>query len=408
VPSERAPLPPVPAPEAHEFHFSRPSRRRLWHLHSSLHCSILGTCFSPGELRQLLRRIDGVPVEGGSEHELHTRAVSLAGRQGAAAKLLHKALDRKFDGEIERFQTAEDADGVLRLWRAAFEAGDIPGAYWAALTHPATTEEALREIAGEVHMLSHLVGASSRADIRHLRQLKEENAALAMRLERQDRDLRRAIARRDRAIQELKRLLDVALKRSRLTGNAEARSVREDRAECNRPSKREVAAKLLRRDRLSEARTMLAAEKKRREHAEGLVERLQRELQAFETSVAAAAGRSETPGVAGITVLYAGGRQNQVIHLKRLAKERGAEFLHHDGGVEEASALLPALVAQADAVFFPVDCISHGAMTLLKATCRQMEKPYVPLRSSGLSSFAAALSSWTATACRSHSQSAAV
>jgi hypothetical protein len=57
-------------------------------------------------------------------------------------------------------------------------------------THPATTHELVKRVFGEVHMLSHLVGSANRADIRRLRQFEEDNAALATRIERQQRQLR--------------------------------------------------------------------------------------------------------------------------------------------------------------------------------------------------------------------------
>jgi Uncharacterized protein conserved in bacteria (DUF2325) len=65
--------------------------------------------------------------------------------------------------------------------------------------------------------------------------------------------------------------------------------------------------------------------------------------------------------------------------------------LHHDGGIEERGGLLPGLVSRADAVLFPVDCVSHAAMSLVKRLCRQAGKPFVPLRSAGLAPFCAAL-----------------
>jgi hypothetical protein len=73
---------------------------------------------------------------------------------------------------------------VRALWADAVRRGEIPGAYWATLTHPAATQAIVREAFGEVHMLSHLVGAANRADIRRLCQLEAENAALQARLDR--------------------------------------------------------------------------------------------------------------------------------------------------------------------------------------------------------------------------------
>jgi hypothetical protein len=42
-------------------------------------------------------------------------------------------------------------------------------------------------------------------------------------------------------------------------------------------------------------------------------------------------------------------------------------------------------------VFYPVDCVSHDACLRVKRHCRQQEKRFMPLRSSGLSAFAAGL-----------------
>lgn len=67
-----------------------------------------------------------------------------------------------------------------------------PGAYWAALSHPATNDVLLREIFADVHMLSHLVGAANRADIRRLRQLEDENTELQAKVGRQQQQQRDA------------------------------------------------------------------------------------------------------------------------------------------------------------------------------------------------------------------------
>ena len=90
-------------------------------------------------------------------------------------------------------------------------------------------------------------------------------------------------------------------------------------------------------------------------------------------------------------MLYVGGRAHLVPKLQVLAERTGADFVHHDGGIEDRSGLLEAQVARTDAVFFPIDCVSHGAVAVVKRISRHAAKRYVALRSSGLSSFAAAL-----------------
>jgi hypothetical protein len=94
-----------------------------------------------------------------------------------------------------------------------------------------------------------------------------------------------------------------------------------------------------------------------------------------------------------ITILYVGGRPNQIPHLRDITESRGGKFLHHDGGIEDSDLLLTNLVAKANIVVFPVNCVSHKAMTLVKRTCRSSDTRYLALRSSAVSTFFASLES---------------
>ena len=93
----------------------------------------------------------------------------------------------------------------------------------------------------------------------------------------------------------------------------------------------------------------------------------------------------------GMSLLYVGGRPNQIAHLRALSECRGAELLHHDGGVEHHHDLLAGLTSRADVVLFPVDCVSHDAALTVKRLCRQMARRFIPLRSASATSFLAAL-----------------
>jgi hypothetical protein len=48
-------------------------------------------------------------------------------------------------------------------------------------------------------------------------------------------------------------------------------------------------------------------------------------------------------------------------------------------------------VSRADHVFFPIDCISHDAVTTIKKLCRQTGKIYQPLRTASLACLLSAL-----------------
>lgn len=384
-----------PAREAHR------QRTKLWEFNANLHCSIVGTCLSTAELRGVLVKGGAGEAANAGEHEVHAAGVRTAARQQSGARLLHKALDRRHRLAISRFARAATEGEVRALWREAVQNGEIPGAYWAALTHPATSDVLVREILAEVHMLSHLVGAANRADIRRLRELEAEKTALEAKVARQQRQLRDAVVTRDATIRSLNRALEDRLSGDRDSG-ADA---------CPPPAteawealfgdlKRRLAASEARRERaeglLGEARLALDGDRRARVAAEQREAALQQEAAALEAALGADDETADDapPRLLRLdrTLLYVGGRPAGIGRLRRTAERCGAVFLHHDGGVEEREGLLPGLVSRADAVLFPTDCVSHAAVSLVKRLCRQAGKPLLPLRSTGLAPFCAALS----------------
>jgi hypothetical protein len=148
--------------------------------------------------------------------------------------------------------------------------------------------------------------------------------------------------------------------------------------------------------RLQRLKADLDLERKRRHDLERRESELRDELEAAERSLARRVpedhpSSDRSMDLDGVTILYVGGRTNNVVQLRMLSEEYGATFSHHDGGVDDRSGLLASHVAQADLVYFPVDCVSHNAVAVIKRMARQLGKPYVALRSSGLTSFVSAL-----------------
>src|SRR5262245_54770953 len=180
------------------------AREKLWRLDSVFHCSIIGTCLSTGELRKLMQRITGNSLAGASDHEVHHDAVAYCSSP-EQARILHRALDERHAACIHRFAHVRSEAELVELWETVKQEGDVPGGYWTALTHGAATLKTRQRVFGDVHMLSHLVGAANRADIRRLARLETENADLVERLERQQERLQQVIAARDEAMDRLSR-----------------------------------------------------------------------------------------------------------------------------------------------------------------------------------------------------------
>jgi hypothetical protein len=373
-----------------------PRRTRLWEFSTNLHCSIIGTCLSTAELRQLLRKVGLAPPDS-TDHNLHGAAVSLAARHDKASKLLNKALDERHRIAVHQFARINTEEAVRSLWRDFVKRGEIPGAYWATLTHPATTRAVIGEAFGDVHMLSHLVGAANRADVRRLCQLGEENAELRARLDKQQAALRDAVVTRDATIQELRQALEQQLVSCSPTPDQHNTTLHQLVADLDRRLASEARRSAALDERLSNANATLSEERAARIEADRENAALHNELDAIEASMRTApcdetaASDTSPPRLDGVTLLYVGGRVHHIAQLRALAEKSGASFVHHDGGIEHHLNLLIGLASQADLVMFPVDCISHHAAQLAKQLCRQTGKRFIPLRSASATSLLAAL-----------------
>ncbi|SEO85526.1 hypothetical protein SAMN02990966_03094 [Rhodospirillales bacterium URHD0017] len=246
-------------------------------------------------------------------------------------------------------------------------------------------------------MLSHLVGAANRVGIRRLAELEAENDRLRAKLARQQDQLRDGLVSRDAKIQELNGLL------ARRIGEAAAARQQDDASD--RGTLEGLVASLEQRlrsegnrrvaveERLAHIADELAREREQHVSLRRQEAALREELAAVEAGFESETAESEAApsSLAGLSLLYVGGRTDRLGHLRALSEQLGATFLHHDGGVDDRRGLLAGLVSRTDIVMFPVDCVSHEAVTIVKRLCRQTAKRYVPLRSSGTSSFVAAL-----------------
>lgn len=385
---------PLPAIPATPF---KPRRLTLADLALHLHCSIIGTCMSTGELRKLVPRfLPQIDRQRASDLEIHHAAVEMCCEGITGWKEINKALDTRHTLAIKRFKAATDERALLALWKQAMASGDIPGAYWALMTHPSQTQEVRNAAFGDVHMLSHLVGAANRADIRRLVALEEESQALKQTNER---------------LQE--RLQEQAVRHA-----GELRQLREQAqalgAQCRqRQAPAELEAQLAAaRSELAERDSRLAlhiarcevAERKRQEcetqaaTLQGALDRLQDDAdaaradalaleQALSAALAEDGSGSTLPPLDGRCIAYVGGRPGAVATLARLVAAAGGQLLVHDGGVEERRGALATTLARAQTVVFPVDCISHSAMHAIKRSCEQTGAVYHPLRSSSVASF---------------------
>lgn len=378
-------------------------RRKLWELPAQRHCVLIGTCLPVAEMRKLAARA-GIDAKDMSDYSLHAAVTGRCDERGTLSELIQRWLEKRHAEAIRRFGRARDAGAVLFAWRDALAQGqDIAGALWAAWTHPLLDGEDAKEIFGDIHMLSHQVGASARADLRQLEQLTRENADLRKELQALRLGLGVAQREREASADELRRRLADAEQRAALLPHrelelAEARKAAGhhravlERAEAlaarvERLEERNAAlarnAAVLARD-LNEAQDSLAAAEAALEMALGVCDGV------GDTSACGRACPTDT-ALAGRCVLCIGGRTGMVDGYRRLVEHRGGRFAHHDGGQEESLHRIDAAVAAADAVVCQAGCVSHAAYFRLKEACKKLGKPCVFVQSPGVGSFARGL-----------------
>jgi hypothetical protein len=375
------------------------ARRRIWEIIGASHCSIIGTCMTIAELRKIARRTRFLADESRyDDYHIHGLFVEAMSAEHSVSRAVQKHLDSKYEGAIRKAKTLDGEEAFIAYWEAAVDSGVAAGAYWALISHPRLPAGVDMRIFGDIHMMSHLCGAAHRGDARELSELRREKAEIARRLttlllERNGEIARQRdeIARLGAALRELAPLEQECMA---LRGeiDALARERRSDEWEAALDALRhENAALREERARLAERAERLAA---RRARAEAAAPQQFKQISppVSEIAVAAEPEEPEEPrDLCGRCLLYVGGRPRTVCRLQQIVEQMNGSLIHHDGGMEDSRAMLSELVRRADAVFFPVDCVSHRAVDAVKTLCESHGIPYCPLRSASASAFERAI-----------------
>lgn len=377
-------------------------RKRLDEVPGRWMCSVIGTCLTLADLRKLVVKVGLVLPADASEYRLHGAIVHLASENRVLGKAVARLLDKRHAATVSRMVRVADEETLTRLWADARNGGDIPGAYWALMTHPLDLPTLKDRVYGEVHMLSHLSGATQRVDLQRTAGLEKQVADLTAELLRTRSDLAQArqdrdAARREAGVGEIQRrradqLADrLAELESGAALSAAQQALRQVQAEKEALSRALDAA----RNRLEQVQ-----DQRQKEEAErrGLEQRLaDAELRWQEARRAAPVERtvSNESGdgidLARRQILYVGGIGHAARHLEDVVKACNGVFVHHDGGLDDGCPRLAGAVSCADVVFCPVTCVSHEAVTHLKRNCRKACKPFVPLPNHSISTFRRAL-----------------
>lgn len=390
-------------------------RRKLWELAEFCHCAVLGTCLTIRELQKIGQRGGIRMVKGASDYAIHGSFVSMVSDRPKIAKLLNKALDRKYRSDVDETKRIKSKERLLEYWGAKYKSGEVPGPFWAILTHPLADDEVKQVVYGDVHMLSHRVGAGNRADLKRLANLEDANRSAMVEVEEERLRNRQIVEQRNAVIAELRgALTGVPALRGRIIAlesqlaQYESETLVQDLTRTAERLEDEVA-RLQAAHRDMESRTeelivrnqVLVSEK---DELQKHLETTNREADHLESllgdELASKSGRDPKQAgidkgsdinLTGTTVIYVGGRSSQIRHFRELVERANGCLLHHDGGLEGGDIRLQQMLSRGDVVMCPLDCVSHSACNRAKTYCKRAGKCFMPLRSSGLSSFVSGL-----------------
>jgi len=412
--SESMPLPCVCSDKPNKK-VSTLRRKKLWNLQARFHCSVIGTCLTLNELRRLCRKANIVFETKVSDHELHSSFVNIAGESAYPSRLLQKHLDSKYKRSIQQFRRIHSENELQRLWLEAMKTGEVANAFWALVTHPSTADELLDQMYGDIHMLSHLAGASIRVDMQEFTRQGQRTKNLEAQLIKMRDNTRREIKDKEKNIQSRSERLARALASEQRLQQVEQRLV-----------KFESGTELLEmRNKIEKLSSELNAVQLQKERAENTVKmwkqlvipsgdlnmKLQQSLaesrherDALETLLASFLSGTcqdacmlendktrQNPDLCNRCILYVGGRSSQKAHFRILVEQYNGRFIHHDGGREDSRHQLSSILPRADAVMCPLDCISHDAVHRVKQFCNRHGKPLILLPRGSLSAFAQGL-----------------
>jgi hypothetical protein len=338
------------------------------------------------------------------DYQLHGYFVKEADQNNKPGKMINKLLDKRHAVSIRKLRTIDNVNALRDFWIMSMNDGDIPGPYWAILSHPATSEELGEQMFADVHMLSHLVGASNRANIYKIQEVEEQIVNLDQKFNRQQRQHIKSLKIRDETITGLRSTIrDIqttqVTKLTKVTSMASP-TVSAKPYELLHPVPSHHSFTSLQKnisqlsDKLQESNLTIAKAVKKIKSLEVLVDELREENRCLENSFLQN-GEDESKAVSldltGQCLLYVGGQRHTVHRLRDLVEDWNGKFIHHDGGLESSINELASAVTRADTVVFPIDCVSHSAANKVKRLCHQTMKPFITLRTSGVASFVTGL-----------------
>ena len=342
----------LPSPDIHCHHehaapaASGSRSRRIWDLDHHCHCPLVGVSLPLDSLRRVVNKALGGNAVA-NDYEVHASAVSEAPRRCKLSELIQAELDARYAREIQTFKTANSTLAVAELWIKYLKAGDVAGAFWAALSHPRCDVPLQEAMCKDLHMFQRQAGAGVRLEMARFNELAQENSVLGRELGKVQERITRVMAQKAADMERLQKQVDQMAQRQQeleiQNGDLQLRLAVEERAVAEPAALQDVQA---------------------------VVVQLHQKV-----------------------VLCVGGRSGNTANYRDVVERVGGKFAHHDGGVEDNASVLDDNLAAADLVICQTGCISHNAYWRVKDFCKRTGKRCVFVENPSASSLVRRLQS---------------
>lgn len=353
-------------------------RRRLWDLDHHCHCPLVGVSLPIDVLRRLVNKALGGSAVA-NDYEVHAGAVSEAARRCKLSELMQAELDARYVREIQTFKAAKSALAVAELWVKFLKAGDVAGAFWAALSHPRCDTPLQEAMCKDLHMFQHQAGAGVRLEIARFNALAEENAVLGRELGKVQERITRVMAQKTADMERLHGEL-VQARADAIAKDSRIAFVLQDleTLQASIPQLEDRQRLQKRLDQMAQRQQELEAHNADLRRRLAMAERAATERPGQERSNPESLALQEVQAVVvqlhQKVVLCVGGRSGNIANYRDVVERVGGKFAHHDGGVEDNASVLDANLAAADLVICQTGCISHNAYWRVKDFCKRTGK----------------------------------
>lgn len=383
------------------------SRRKLWTMSCEALFQNFAASLSPDFIVKLCRRFQyPVPDASHSNLALYHLAHEHCHRDSPFSRQVQRYLNRRYEAPISQLAQLSPSDVRARVasvlaQQQAPSSSALPGVMWAVCSDP---RQELRPIEKffieELHLRSHWVLL---AQFRGENPSEPDAAGVDAEREALEQTLKQLETQRDDLRQDVQNLqranIRVKQRNTRLQGELD--DVKQHCAALEQQCRRQAA---------QAAQGVTLREAKKLQYEVGRLSDALREKEAEALRLAALVAshepRSPLDGAAvdvdlppsepsptecpvfdlnGKRVALIGGLTKAAGHYEQTISDLGGLCMRYEGSANQGHKKLARIIRQADVVFCPVDCVSHGTASAAKKLCRSLDKPCHFLRSSGIS-----------------------